>query len=133
MTTIVFSEALSSSPLPPSSSSTSYIKIYVIDKTKDSYYDDAWIELDNFISVLITVVPPWNFFSFFIFIYFSSSKYIAMTILDSCYWNIIQYNETIAKCNFYRQDSLISPIKDFTNGVFPLKRNILEEKKLLEF
>ena len=26
----------------------------------------------------------------------------------------IQYNETIAKCNYYQQDSLISPKKDFT-------------------
>ena len=70
-------------------------------------------DLDNIVHIEVDI------FIFFIFIYFSSSKNIAMTILDSCYWNIIQYNETIAKCNFYRQDSLISPMMDFTNGVSP--------------
>ena len=32
-------------------------------------------------------------------------------------------NDTKSKCNFYRQDSLISPKKDFINEVFRYKRN----------
>ena len=49
---------------------------------------------------------------------FSVASGIGLLCLAS---NIMQYNEIMDKCNFHRQDSLISPIMELTNGVFPLK------------
>ena len=40
--------------------------------------------------------------------------YISITVFK-------QDIDTIAKCNLYHQDSLISPKDDFTNRVFPKK------------
>ena len=66
-----------------------------------------------------------SFFIVFFFTFLLSSSFRRHSH-DKSYISITVFKqdiETIAECNLYHQDSLISPKDDFTNRVFP-KKNI---------
>ena len=106
-------------PLFCSKMDVTVTELYVWNKSKPSFrrMSNTWYwrqALGFWLSTLsMTHNKPQTviifFLIFFIFVYFSSRNYTAMASYRIVILDLEQDNETIAKGNFYRQDSLISP------------------------